>query len=195
MSTKDNITESTNSSIDSTEWPYPIPLMPETPSDIDYPIDAMPSFLRDIIQTYHSYGRQPLPLIACSALANISLACQSMANVARDNYLKSPVSLYFLMVANSGERKSAVDTLFSNKARQWEELFRSDREYEVQAMTTLHNAWKMERDGLLSQIRRNTSTGEDSSELKAQLIILMADEPKIPITPTLYFEDTTGNCQ
>ena len=76
-----------------------------------YPVDALPSPICEAVSTYHNYGQQPLSLIACSALANVSLACQCLANVARDRMLISPVSLYFLVIAGSGVLFFA--TLFS----------------------------------------------------------------------------------
>jgi len=76
--------------------------------------------VQQVVNAYQCYGQQPLPLVASGALANLSLACQTLANVARDNYLVSPVSLYFLVIASSGERKSAADNVFSKAIRQWE---------------------------------------------------------------------------
>jgi len=67
-------------------WEPMKPLSYEAES-AQYPIDAMPSPLKNAITSYKAYGQQPLPIIACSALANISLACQGLANVARDKYL------------------------------------------------------------------------------------------------------------
>jgi len=82
-----------------------------------YPINALPAIIRNAVLSYQEYGQQPLPLIACSALANVSLACQSAANVMRDNLLNSPISLYFLVIAASGERKSAADSAFGKAIR------------------------------------------------------------------------------
>ncbi|QDP71230.1 DUF3987 domain-containing protein [Legionella israelensis] len=75
-----------------------------------------------------------------------------MANVARNKYLKSLYRFIFLMVANSRERKSAIDNLFSKPVRAWGKAFRKKRESEVKTAMTLHHAWQMERDGWLSQI-------------------------------------------
>lgn len=80
------------------------------------------------VKSIHQNWQQPLPLVACGALANLSLACQTLGNVARDHYLISPVSLYFLVVASSGERKSAADNVFSKAIRQWEMSMRKKRE-------------------------------------------------------------------
>nr|WP_245183414.1 DUF3987 domain-containing protein [Legionella israelensis] len=95
------------------------------------------------------------------------------------------------MVANSGERKSAIDNLFSRPARTWEKSFRQVREREVKAAMALHHAWQMERDGLLSQIKRCSFASEDAEHLKSHLEYLVEQEPDIPLLPTLYFEDAT----
>jgi hypothetical protein len=49
----------------------------------------------------------------------------------------------------------------------------------------------MERDGLLTQIKRTVYSGEDSDYYKYLLDDLVHQEPDIPIQPTLYFEDAT----
>ena len=172
-------------------WPYPIPLAPVLDPEILYPMDALPNILQKAIVTYQHYGQQPIALIASSALANISLACQSLANVARDRYLISPVSLYFIQVASSGERKSNVDNIFSQSARDWEASIRGELTPKIQTALTLHNAWKMERDGVLTQIKRAMTTGKQTDALKEDLENLIQEEPIIPLYPTLYFEDAT----
>ncbi len=172
-------------------WSQPVPLTHVLNTQTPYPFDALPGILQQVVHAYQSYGQQPLPLVACGALANLSLACQSLANVARDHYLISPVSLYFLVIASSGERKSAADNVFSKAIRQWEEAIRKKREPERLSALTQHKAWQMERDGLLTQIKRTIYSGEDSDYYKDLLDELVHQEPDIPIQPTLYFEDAT----
>lgn len=172
-------------------WNHPRPLLPALEPESQYPIDALPSILQKAVSSYQDYGQQPIALVACSALANLSLACQALANVARDRYLISPVSLYFLVVAQSGERKSAADNVFSKPSRSWEIEIRQLREPDVEAALTLHQAWQMERDGLLNQIKRAMMAGEDTSWYKQHLTRLIRREPDVPLLPTLYFEDAT----
>lgn len=65
------------------DWQQPIPLITDAQSPQHaYLIEALPDIVKEAILAYQQYGQQPTPLIACSALANISLACQSLANVA-----------------------------------------------------------------------------------------------------------------
>lgn len=173
------------------QWNHPRPLLSALEPETHYPIDSLPPLLRNAVTAYQHYGQQPMALVACSALANLSLACQALANVARDCYLVSPVSLYFLVVAQSGERKSAADNVFSKPTRAWEAQIRQTREPDVQAALTLHQAWQMERDGLLNQIKRAMMSDEDTTLYKDRLARLIRIEPDIPLLPTLYFEDAT----
>ena len=87
---------------DGIQWGMPSVFKQDHQESTAYPVEAIPSIIRDAVSSYQKYGQQSLALIACSALANVSLACQTLANVARDKYLVSPVSLYFLSIANSG---------------------------------------------------------------------------------------------
>ena len=172
-------------------WHQPTPLAQISMPEIDYPIDALPSILQKAVMAYHQYGQQPLSLIANSALANISLACQSQANVARDHYLTSPVSLYFLTCGLSGERKSAVDSVFSRACRQWEQAIRKQRAPDIMAATHLHETWKMERNAVTAQLKRAMIHNENTEYLKDELADMMQDEPEIPLQPMIYFEDST----
>ena len=161
-------------------WKQPIPLATRLSTEAPYPLDALPNILQRVVHSYQRYGQQPLSLVANGALANLSLACQAHANVARDTYLTSPVSLYFLVIASSGERKSAADSIFSKAIRQWETAIRQKREPERLSALTQHKAWQMERDGLLTQIKRATYTGEDGEHYKELLEELV--HPSVPAT-------------
>jgi len=174
-----------------TIWLTPIPIVIEGSQSLPYPAECLPAIIRDAVVTYHQYGQQPLPLIACSALGNISLACQTMANVARDRLLISPVSLYFLIIAASGERKSAADYTFSQAIRHWEQKTRETLAPEIRDAQTCHQAWAAEKEGLLNKIRRAAFTGEDAAWLRQKFIAIMKEEPTIPLSPTLFFEDVT----
>ena len=50
----------------------------------------------------------------------LSLAAQGQVDVARNSHLRGPVSLFGLIVADSGERKTSVDTFLINAVRKYE---------------------------------------------------------------------------
>lgn len=173
------------------KWPPPTPIIPDIEHTLPYPVDALPRTIQNAITSYQRYGQQPLPLIACSALANVSLACQTLANVARDRLLVSPVSLFFLVVAGSGERKSAADYIFSKAIRQWQLDTRKQLEPEIKVAQTLHQAWRVEKEGILGQIKRNSHLGDETAMLRERLVNVVESEPPIPLLPVLFFEDAT----
>lgn len=174
------------------EWKAPIPLITNVATlQQTYPIDSLPSIIKEAIITYQQYGQQPIPLIACSALANISLACQTLANVARDHLLVSPISLYFLVIAQSGERKSGVDKAFSAGIRKWQRNTIETLMPEALSSNVIYQAWSAERDGLVKQLRKASAMGEDTIQLQEQLKNLILKEPTVQLLPELFFEDIT----
>lgn len=176
------------------EWNAPLEkniFLNENTASAPYPVDALPSIIRNAVLSYHQYGQQPLSLIACSALANVSLACQTLSNVARDSYLISPVSLYFLSIASSGERKSGCDYMFSKAIREWQLKAREKLEPEIKVAQMVHEAWRAEKEGLLSQIRKITFGNQDAAILQFALMEMISNEPAIPLLPVLFFEDAT----
>ena len=180
-----------DSKIRSEKWSEPVSFSSISDDETPYPIQALPRILQKTVSEYQKYGQQPMALVACGALANVSLACQALADVARDDYLISPVSLYFISMASSGERKSASDNIFSRAARLWEENLRERRAPLVQAATTLHRAWKMQCDEVAYQMKQAPIDSNHSSSVR-KLEALMMNEPEIPLLPSLYFEDVTG---
>lgn len=173
------------------KWAEPIPLIHEYEKALPYPIQCLPKLIRDAVLSYHQYGKQPLSLIGCSALATVSLACQALANVARDRLLISPISLYFLLIAQSGERKSSVDHVFSSIIRQWQDDVRQKLEPQIKIAKTLHQSWFAKKMGLLSQIRKNSPDGKTIDELEREYLGIMLEEPQVPLLPELFFEDIT----
>lgn len=96
-----------------------------------YPVHALPPLIRDAVQEVVGYVQAPVALVAASALAAVSTAVQTRYSVRRDAALSGPATLYLLTVAESGERKSTVDKLFTGPIRDWEaeqrKLFRERR--------------------------------------------------------------------
>ena len=170
-------------------WEKPIPLRNgiEQHAHHHYPASCLPSIIYNAVMEYQQYGQQPVPLIACSALANVSLACQTLANIARDTVLVSPVSLYFLVIAKSGDRKTIADHTLSHAIRQWEQQTRQKLTPYVKVARALHQTWYAEKEGMLGQIRR-AKLSPDIGVLKEKFADLLAEEPPIPLLPTLFLK-------
>lgn len=171
-------------------WNQPIPFSEVEIEASPYPVNALPSILSNTIIEYQKYGQQPMALIACSALANVSLACQAIANVARDYHLQSPISLYFLVAALSGERKSVSDTLFSKATREWEENILKELHPKIELAKILHKKWEEDQDSLSASLKYVDSFFE-RRKIEEAIEKNIKNKPNIPLLPTIYFEDVT----
>jgi hypothetical protein len=99
-----------------TDWPEPEPLT-EPLESLPYPVEALPSMLREAVTEAQAFVQAPVALVVSSALSALSLAAQGVANVRRDHQLVGPVSLYLLAVADSGARKTTCDAILSPALR------------------------------------------------------------------------------
>lgn len=93
-------------------WPDDaLPLVAELEPSAPFPIDELPPVLADYGRVVQHCTQAPDALVGNSLLAAASLAVQPHANVVLPYGASVPTSLYFVSVAESGERKSAVDRL------------------------------------------------------------------------------------
>jgi Protein of unknown function (DUF3987) len=93
-------------------WPDdPLPLVVELAPASPFPMDALPAVLADYGRVIQRCTQAPDALVGNSLLAAASLAVQPHANVLLPHGASVPTSLYIASIAESGERKSAVDRL------------------------------------------------------------------------------------
>ena len=173
-----------------TDWSAPLPLGRHTEHQAPYPLDALPGGIGAAVREYQSYGQQPLALVASSALAVVSLAAQGLADVARDEQLTGPLSLNFLMVAQSGERKTAADRTLGQVVGEWERE-RADglRDDITQSRASLET-WSTEQEGLKAALKATFHRKPQEAErLRAELAAHALQKPPEVIVPRLRYED------
>lgn len=112
----------------------PKPLRQDSHSK-DYPVERLPGIIRQAVQEVADHSQAPVALVTASALSAVSAVVQTQFSVSRNERLHGPSSLFFLTVAESGERKTAVDGEFMRPIRDWEagqrqEKKRRDAEYQ-----------------------------------------------------------------
>jgi putative DNA primase/helicase len=172
------------------EWPDPQPII-ESNITKDYPINALPDGIRDAVEEVTSSIQCPIALTASSAIAVISLASQGLADVRRDVGLEGPISIYVMTIAESGERKTAVDKKFSLPILKWEEEQRQKLKDEFIEYKALLKAWEAEKEGVLSKIKNESKKGAIKEELRQRLIEIEKNKPKRFRVPRLLYGDAT----
>jgi len=177
------------------DWPDPIPLIREDNEPQPYPVTALGTITTTAVNEFHEYGQQPLAMIGSSTLAALSLCAQGHADVARDSQNVGPISLSILCVAESGERKTTVDSAFSKALKQWQR----DRNMELEPMICEsladHAAWKAEKEGITAAIRderkKKSGTDDEVIQLREKLRGIEKLEPGITRPVQLFFEEAT----
>lgn len=156
-----------------------------------YPFFLLPLQIQDVIYEVHELTKAPIPLICSSAISAMSFAVQHNARVVRPNGMQSPLHLYSLTIAESGERKTTVDNLFFGHIGTWLAILETayaarQTKYEVE-----FEEWQTKKKGLLLAIKKDAKDGVDSPSLKTRLATHHANKPKAPPAPDFMYRDVT----
>lgn len=168
----------------------PRPLMRELLPADPFPVDVLGPVLGPAAYAIHDRVRAPIAICGQSVLAASTLAVQGLANVGLPMGHAKPLSNFFVSVAATGERKSAVDqeALWPVRKREaaLRKTFPGERlEYENKEM-----AWKKARDAAVKKAKGNQAA------IKAALDAL-GQAPLPPLEPLLTCGEPTfeGLCK
>ena len=104
-------------------WPdndEPVPLFPPIPPSAPYPVDALGSLLAKAANAISNKIQVPVAMAAQSVLAAAALAAQAHCDVRLPFGQQRPLSLFFVTVAASGDRKSSADNEALRPIRRYE---------------------------------------------------------------------------
>jgi putative DNA primase/helicase len=172
------------------EWGSPEPLARSAVA-APYPIDVLPESIRLAVIEVQGFTKAPMAMVACSALASLSLAAQAHHDVERAEKLSGPTGLYFLVVAESGERKSTCDGMFSQVLRDHENQQQEDAKPEIMQFEADQSAWEAIRSGILDGIKQAAKSGKNTDQLERELRKHEEAKPKPPRVPRLIYSDFT----
>lgn len=157
----------------------PQPLLRDLRAAEPYPVAALGP-LRDVAEAVQGSTQAPIAIPAASALAIASLAVQGFADVQLLHGGFSPVSLYMLTIALSGERKSSCDRPLMAALREHE---RAEGEEYAAALTR----YRLDRDTYDEKKKaalRGLANDKETKRTGAQAdLVALGDEPKGPIQP------------
>jgi hypothetical protein len=172
------------------EWPDPEPLR-ESIVARPYPLNALPPIVLGAVNEVADFSQAPKCLVAASAIGIASIACQGLADVRRDGKLIGPASLYMLVIAESGERKTTCDAYFSRALRDWcAEQFEKHKPLLADHEAKL-GAWESRRAGVRDAIKLKSRKNEATSDLERKLEAIEKEKPERPRAPRLIYGDAT----
>lgn len=156
-----------------------------------FPVWNFPPIIRDAVNELQANSQAPLPLVASSVLAAVSLACQWHVNVRRMDGREGPCSLIFITIANSGERKSSVDRQSLHEFYKYDTEQRAVFENKVKDYKAALRIWEVECGALRRKLEKMTVKGESTEEVKMKLVELATLEPSKPQLRKILYSDVT----
>lgn len=156
-----------------------------------YPLDALPDTIRAAVEEVAGFVKAPVPLVASSALAALSLACQAHIDAKREEWLQGPVGLFLLTIADSGERKSTCDGFFTSAIRDYEEAQAEAAKPALKDHRAAIEAWEAKRGGVKEKIRQLAKDNKPTAGMESALRDLEHDKPEPPRIPRLLYADAT----
>ncbi|MDA0337104.1 MAG: YfjI family protein, partial [bacterium] len=115
-------------------------------------------------------------------------------DVVRAEKLAGPVGLWFLTIADSGERKSTCDAFFTEAIREYEAQEAQTAKPAIKKHQASKAAWDARQAGVKDSIRANAKAKKQTTELEQALRDLEDEEPTAPRVPKpLRGDDTPEN--
>jgi hypothetical protein len=175
---------------DPEEWPEPEPLAAQGEAE-PYPLDALPDLLLAAVAEVQGFTKAPIPMVASSALAAVSVAVQAHVDIRRTDKLEGPTGVFLLTIADSGERKSTCDGFFVQAIQEYEAEQIEVAKPQQKLYAAAFASWKAEQEGVLSAIKQAAKTGKSVEKLRGELLTLEGNKPKPPKVPKLLRGDDT----
>lgn len=156
-----------------------------------YPIYSFHNLVRDALLEVRHNSQAPDALIAASFLTAMSISCQSDIDIELPTGQIRPVSLFVATIADSGERKSSVDSLVCEPIYAYDE---EHAEAYAKALTAYQGElryWKTINASLQRKITKAQDNGQSTEHLRAELIEHAAQKPTEPIRNRLIHQSIT----
>lgn len=149
-----------------------------------------PYYLR-IMQNAQEVTKAPEPMILSSMLASISQLCQGLIDVKKPSGQIVPVSMYFLTIAESGERKSTVHNYFWGDINKHDQKEENRRQHDVQFKEALIAVWDKKQRELLRSTLQFDFDEVKSSEAFKKLLEHQQKRPKPEAVLRMIYDDAT----
>lgn len=164
--------------------------MPFVPAQ--YPLNEFPSLVREAGYELVRNVQAPNAMVGMTLINAVSMACQSLIDVKLPTGQIRPVTQNLLLVAESGERKSTVDSLLLAPFREFDKKAIDAHSYKTTAYQAELVTWEAKNKGLRRAISQATNKGEDTTKLEMELVEHTKLAPQKPRLRYFLRQDITG---
>jgi hypothetical protein len=162
----------------------PRPLMRELPPADPFPIESLGDLLAPAALAIHDRIQAPLAICGQSVLAAATLTVQGHADVELPTHQARPLTNFYMSIAATGERKTAVDEEALWPIRKRETALREHWEAQQPDYENAKLAWDKAREAITRKAKG------DRARIKSELDAL-GQAPAPPLAPLLTCPEPT----
>ena len=156
-----------------------------------YPQHVLPEVLNNAIDHIQSETQASYELIASSMLSVMPLACQDVFDVSPSEQLRFPVSLYQIILAESGERKSTVDRMLMKSIRNLEKRLEEEYVDKKNEFQRVNSVWRIELSALEKSLKAEIFKNGNKDAISKRLHACLEAQPTQPVRKALLINDAT----
>ncbi|WP_337264562.1 MULTISPECIES: YfjI family protein [unclassified Serratia (in: enterobacteria)] len=161
------------------------------PENTDFPKEHFPPQLNGVTEVISGRTQAPVELIMGTCLSAMSLASQALVIFQYSDGRVSPVSLYNVVIAESGERKTAVFNQVMKPILDFEKQAQKAYLEQVNLYDANLQAWKAINKSIIKLIRKNEEQRLDNTAEQERLRVHYTKKPEPPKLPKLIYNDAT----
>lgn len=156
-------------------------------------INALKKFplLKELVIEVVEATQAPIELVLSSALTTISLLCQPLIDVKRPGGIIGPVSLLIFLIANSGERKTTVESIFTSRIREYIKQLNIQHNRGILAWEFKLEAWEARKRRIIKDMAKFDPTATEYLKFEKDLLLHQERKPDRPRAFKPIYEDTT----
>lgn len=156
-----------------------------------FPCFVLPDELQKIIRYVQQETQASPDLIAASLLGVMALSCQDLFDISPTAQLRFPTSLYQVVLAESGERKSTVDKMLMKPVRDLEGALEKQYQEDKQQHGIAKRLWQSEQKALEKAFEREVVKGGAKTVSEQRLAECLGRKPMAPLRKRLLVSDAT----
>ncbi|WP_024530464.1 YfjI family protein [Serratia fonticola] len=165
--------------------------MHHMPKASTFPQENLPPKLNEVTQAITGVTQAPVELIVNTCLSAMSLASQALVVFQHSDGRTSPVSLYNVVIAESGERKTAVYNQVMKPILEFEKQAFKTYSEQIKVYEADSQTWNAINKTIIKKIKKNEEKGIDNTSAKDKLREHYAVQPVPPRLPKLLYNDAT----
>lgn len=157
-----------------------------------YPCTAYPLEICNAILELHEVIQAPMPLIGCTVLTALAAAAQGRVKVKLPIGASSkPISIFAVMLGESGERKSVVESYVMEPFHRRDEELASSFKTKLSRFEIEKKLWLKINEQLTRDIVEATQDGDSTDELLEKLLVHGDSKPEKPTRPDLVLQSAS----